>query len=196
MKPLYLLIVALLLYSNLFAQSGILKVFTGFQQGSSIQLSFTIKGGNTCLGTDIQRSADSIQFTTIGSISGICGSNDKDETYTYQDEMPLVNQPNYYRLILGQLGNSEFISVPYLDYNEGILIFPNPVTASTLLYFPNEKNELFAIKIFDASGILQSVSSTRGASVSIGTKDLSQGIYLVTVEQEGTILFREKIAVQ
>lgn len=196
MKPLYFLMVGLFLCGNLFGQSGILKGFTGFQQGTSIQLSFTIKGGNTCLGTDIQRSADSIQFTTIGSIAGICGSNDKDETYTFKDEAPLVNQPNYYRLILGQLGNSEFISVPYLDYSEGLVIFPNPVTESTLVYFANEKNESSTIKIFDAGGILQFSAATNLSFISLGGNNLAAGIYLAVLEQEGHIRYSKKIIVQ
>lgn len=148
------------------------------------------------MGTDIQRSSDSIHFTTIGTITGICGSTDKDETYTFEDEMPLLNQSNYYRLILGQLGYSEFISVHYVDYENGILLFPNPLTESTMLYFPNDKKELFTIKIYDISGILQSVSETRDASVLIGTKNFSRGIYLVTLEQEGNVRYQEKMVVQ
>jgi len=195
-KALFLLIAVLSGAEIIHAQTDALSQFTAFQQGSSIQLSFTFKGGNTCLGTDIQRAPDSIHFTTIGSIAGICVSTDKEENYTFEDKMPLVNQQNYYRLILGQLGYSESISVHYLDYNDDVLIFPNPVTESTLLYFPNEKNELITVKIFDISGIPQSVSTTRNASISIGTIDISSGIYQVTVEQEGNVRYQKKIVVQ
>lgn len=196
LKPLFLLTAVLFSCTNLPAQSTILKAFSGFQQSSSIQLSFTIAGGNTCLGIDIQRSVDSIQFTTIGSIAGICGSNDKDENYTYKDEAPMVNQPNYYRLVLGQLGNSDFISVPYLDYSEGLVIFPNPVTESTLVYFANEKNESSTVKIFDAGGILQFSAVTNLSFISLGSNNLAAGIYLAVLEQEGHIRYGKKIIVQ
>ncbi|MEP7127722.1 MAG: T9SS type A sorting domain-containing protein [Chitinophagales bacterium] len=185
-----------LIVQNTCAQTTVLTQFTGFQQDAIIQLSFTIKGGNTCLGTEIQRSSDSIHFATIGMIAGICGSNDKDETYTFADENPLPNQHNFYRLVLGQLGVTDHIKVFYVNYDNSLLIFPNPVTGSSICYFENDNHELVELHIFDASGILQSSISTRDAAVSLPSNNLSAGTYIVTLTQGEIFRYRQKFIVQ
>ena len=194
-KSLCLLLLLSFSWFVLQAQSMPLTQFSGFQSGTYIQLSFTISGGNTCQGIEIQRSADSIHFITIGSIAGICGSIEKDESYFFDDILPLENQLNYYRLLLGQLGYSPAIAVPYYQFDDGILLFPNPALDQATLYYRNEKNELFDISIFDASGRPHMQFTTRDTSVPIETKSLPAGIYFVTVQQSGTIRYFKKLLV-
>lgn len=194
-KSFCLLLLLSFSWSVLQAQSMPLSQFSGFQSGTYIQLSFTISGGNTCQGIEIQRSADSIHFITIGSIAGICGSIEKDESYFFDDILPIANQLNYYRLLLGQLGYSTTIAVPYYQFDDGILLFPNPTLDQATLYYRNEKNELFDISIFDASGRPHMQFTTRDTSVPIETKSLPAGIYFVTVQQSGTIRYFKKLLV-
>lgn len=187
--------ILLICFAEASGQFSPLSQFSGFQQGSSVQLSFTIKGGNTCLGTDIERSSDSIHFEKIGSIAGICGSSDQDESYAFTDAAPLANEVNYYRLLLGQLGYSTVIGVSYLDYKNGLLIFPNPVTVNSTCYFPNDNRDLVVLRIHDAKGTMHFFVATREDQVAIASKKLSTGIYLVTLEQDGVIRYQSKMVV-
>ncbi|MGB3075200.1 MAG: T9SS type A sorting domain-containing protein [Chitinophagales bacterium] len=196
MKNWFFALLTFLIVQNACAQTTVLTQFTGIQQDATIQLSFTIKGGNTCLGTEIQRSPDSIHFETIGMIAGICGSNDKDETYTFTDENPLTNQHNFYRLVLGQLGVTDHIKVFYVNYGNSLLIFPNPVTLSSMCYFENDNNELAELRIFNVYGILESSIVTRAAAVSLQSNDLSAGTYIITLTQDGIIRYSRKFIVQ
>ncbi len=193
MKRLSLLFFLSLSWSMLQAQSMPLSQFSGFQQGTSIQLSFTISGGNTCQGIEIQRSADSIHYMAIGSIPGICGSIEKEESYFFEDMAPLENQVNHYRLLLGQLGYSATIAVPFYQFDDGLLLFPNPALDQAMVYYYNEKNELFDIGIFDTTGRLYRLISTRDDSVPLIVAELPAGIYLVTVQQNGNVRYFKKL---
>ena len=51
--------------------------FSAVQVETKVQLNFTIKAGNTCNGIEIFRSPDSVNFSLIGDIQGVCGSTDR-----------------------------------------------------------------------------------------------------------------------
>lgn len=196
MKQISLIILLLAGVWQLTAQTTVLTQFSGFQQSTAVQLSFTISGGNTCQGTEIERSPDSIHFTTIGSIAGICGSNEKDETYTFIDTAPVENQKNYYRILLGQLGYSPVIGIPFFSFEQGIVLMPNPAMENTTLYFPNESKELLELNLYDASGRLTFTAATRLSSYVLETSHYPGGIYLMVIRQEGISLYKSRLMIQ
>ena len=195
MKKLLFTIILCCGIAQMQAQTTALAQFSGFQQGSSVQLLITISGGNTCQGIEIERAEDSIHFYAVGSIAGICGSNEKDESYTFTDYSPLQNQKNYYRLLLGQLGYSPVTVVSFFNFEDGMLLFPNPAIENTILYFPNESNETLEINLYDAAGRLAFTTSTRNSSVTIQTGNYDGGLYHVIIRQNGSILFRTKFII-
>ena len=185
----------LIISSQCFSQSSFLQEFSGSQIENSIHLSFTISSGITCLGIDIERSVDSINFTRIGTIGGVCGSTSDDITYSFNDTSPLTNQVNYYRLLLGQVGYSTTIRVQYIDYNQGAVVLPNPLTDAANIYFPNVNNQTFHFKLFDSSGRVTLSLQTRDESILLKREKLGAGIYFFVLSGEGGQKYYGKVII-
>ena len=67
MKLFRILVLLLILKTQfVFGQENLLVNFTGAQIENYIHLNFTVSAGISCLGTEVQRSTDGIQFETIG----------------------------------------------------------------------------------------------------------------------------------
>jgi hypothetical protein len=189
----YALIITLflLLPQLAFPQSAdpLLSKFFAIQQDDQVLLRWTIRAGNTCEDTYIERSADGISWERIGSIGGICGSPDQPVTYEFYDTLPLKNQVNHYRLELGLYGYSspeqaEFIALPASGY----LIMPNPMTDKSTLIFDNPQDEEFVFRLMDQHGREVIVVSTTSDRVQIFRQGLRSGIYFITLEGPGTKL--------
>lgn len=178
------------------AQSAFLSAFRGFQSDHSVKLKFTIRGGITCLGIDIERSSDSVSFKVIGSISGICGSTSEEVTYSFEDADPLTNQANYYRLFLGQVGYSETIGVSFLDYTNGAVVIPNPFVEKATIYFPDVPDNDRVLKLFDPAGKLIHQQPVTGNAVEVDASGFSAGLYLFVLEENKKVLFKGRIVVQ
>jgi hypothetical protein len=189
LKRVAAIVFCLLIGKLCLAQSEFVHQFTATQNDEVILLNFTIAGGITCLGTEIQRSPDSINFQSIGNIAGICGSDTKDVSYAFTDTAPLVNQDNFYRLELGQVGFSHTIKIKFTDYESGVFAFPNPAGEETMVNFLNSKNELFKLQIFDTSGRMRRSITTRNNAVKVSREDLLNGMYFFTLSQNEKIQF-------
>lgn len=160
-------------------QSDILDRFTLTEQGGVIYLSWTIGAGNTCQGTNIQRSADSVNFSDIGRIAGVCGSTEKSEDYDFQDTSPLKNQVNYYRLELGLTGYSEVRSVQMIDLGElGFQVRPNPASDWIEVHLENREAHVFQLDITDLNGTLVHTETTAGEQFLLPTSTWVNGVYL------------------
>lgn len=176
---------------------GILLQFTPVQVENKVELSFTIKAGNTCNGIQIYRSADSLTFTEIGDIQGVCGSSDRNESYSFTDHSPAGNRFNYYRLQLGTLGYSDVASLFYIQPDgNNALLFPNPLTHETLITFLNTSREKCSLSVFNSDGklIYQSDPVTEN-SFHLHKDDFSPGIYFYTILSDGRRLFKGKFNV-
>jgi hypothetical protein len=178
------------------AQSAFLSAFSGFQMDQSVLLNFTIRGGITCLGIDIERSSDSINFKVIGSISGICGSTSEEVTYSFEDSDPLINQPNHYRLLLGQVGYSEILAVAFLDYTNGAVVIPNPFLEKTTIYFPDGFGNDRMLKLFDLAGKLVRQQPVSGNAIELEASGFSPGLYLFCSRRTIKYFLRGRIVVQ
>lgn len=173
-----------------------LSSFSGNQIGQAVYLSFTIRGGNTCTGTGIERSPDNVNFTGIGEIPGICGSSSSDQTYSFTDNNPVPNTKNYYRIELGLRSGlySAFISVSYVDYGAyGHLVFPNPAADKTVIYFPNSKKELFDFTIYNQQGKITRQISCKETFIEIDANEFSAGVYLYHLLQKNDIKYSGRI---
>jgi hypothetical protein len=130
-----------------------LEGFTVYQNGDQIVLTWTMKPGNTCLGTGILRSVDGEEFREIGIITGICGSPDKAVSYTFVDSMPFSKGLSYYKLVLGILGESKEVSIRYIDFSkQKVLIFPNPGNTTLHIVFHEDPILDGVIRFYDSLG--------------------------------------------
>jgi hypothetical protein len=179
------------------AQETILQ-FSAVQIENKIQLDFTIKSGYTCNGIGIYRSADSVNFTLIGDIQGVCGSSDRNESYSYIDYAPLKNSKNYYRLEPGSLGTSGITGVFFIDLSENdVLVYPNPVNSNSAIYTLNTTHEERMLYIYSREGkhIYRSEPS-RGNTFSLPVENFIAGIYYFTIQSGGVERFKGNFTVQ
>ena len=166
----------------------ILIQFSAVQIENRIQLNFTIKAGNTCNGIQIYHSEDSLSFAEIGDIQGVCGSSDRNETYSFTDNSPAKNKINFYRLQLGTLGYTYITKLFFIqpDGNTALL-FPNPVTNETIITFLNTAHAELRLTVFSYDGklVYQSPSS-QGNSFHLEKDDFSPGQYFYQIDHEAS----------
>jgi hypothetical protein len=182
-----------------YAQEGdtIFKSFTAVQVDNGVLLKFTIVGGVTCSGVKVQRSADNINFTTIHEFVGVCGSLNTDESYSFTDEQPVVNNYGFYRLDMSSIGlfsNSIFIKFIGYDKN-GITVFPNPCTSSCTIYFANSSALEHEILLYNSSGKLLISEFTNGSLWRLSDSVLPKGIYFYKIIRENAVRFNGRLAV-
>ncbi len=175
-------------------QHFLLSKFSGFKDDDRIVLNWTIKQGSSCFGIGILRSTDNINYEVIGEISGVCGSHDFPQSYTFIDENPVHNSKNYYVLELGFSGRTE--SPLIIDFikleDNGYKIIPNPVTNASKLLFDNKHNDLYTLKIYSSIGQLLStnvstddffeINITETTSSKLKPVTISNNIYFFRIE--------------
>jgi hypothetical protein len=124
-----------------------------YESEGKVYITCIISAGNTCNGIVVLRSADSIEFSIIGQVSGVCGSNDFPTTYNFVDENPVLNKPSYYQLEFGGFAPTEIIRLFIIDYNSnGYQIRPQPAGDQARIYFENPSNGEYHITLFSISG--------------------------------------------
>lgn len=137
----------------------------------------------------IERSADGLQFETIGELPA-AGNSAVLLDYLFQDDAPLYGN-NYYRLKMsdkdGSFTYSNTINI-YVTADTAIelRIYPNPVhDILNADFYSVEATELeFIITDISGRNMLYSIQRTDAGTVTISldTKQLSPGIYLLTVK--------------
>lgn len=125
------------------------------EQDGGIYVSWTIEGGSTCDGLEVQRSLDSLQFTTIHRIDGICGDPAVPRHYDLFDTDPPELTRAFYRIMLGFDGYSSVKAIRY----SGLIrsdqrFFPNPVSDLAVLVLNLPRAGRVDLEIFDVHGCL------------------------------------------
>ena len=100
-----------------------------WQTGGTVGLTWEVQEGVNTNHFDIQRSADGVNWQTIGTLAA-SGSSALATNYSYTDAAPLPGQ-DYYRLqLVDDAGNDTYSTVRVVSQSSGsgITIFPNPAT--------------------------------------------------------------------
>lgn len=169
------------------------KFFT-VQEDETVYIRWTIKAGNTCNDTYVERSEDGISYSRIGIIGGICGSPDQPVTYDFTDTVPLVNRTSYYRLLLGYIGYTSPKVVEFRRYNDqGFLLAPNPFSDFTRLEFVNDDNEEHELLIIDMNGRIVQEMMTTGDEFLIRRENIVPGNYIFRLNTGGINTISGKI---
>ncbi len=198
MKRALLIILTSLSTSLLYSQEAdyILSNFLIARQGDKIYLRWTIRSGNTCEDTYIERATSHGDFKRIGIIGGICGSPNVPVTYSYTDTLPLPNQINSYRLNLGNIGYSSSKQLEFILLgNEGISIRPNPLVNNAVIYFENERKDLCEFRLSDMNGKTVKILSTHGNSLLLNREGLEAGVYFYIIRKNKHDSYRGKIII-
>ena len=182
-----------------FSQNNlILDSFSAFETEGIVHLDWVIKSGNTCNGIIIQRSVDSINFSIIGNITGVCGNLSSPQPYKYVDETPLKNSVNYYRLELGGFGFSKAIAVEVIDYGtKEYQVRPNPFNAEAKIYFKNPEKEVLNFSLIDLNGSVLYSLFTNDDYLEINAREMTDGFYpFIISTKTGIVIITGKILVQ
>jgi hypothetical protein len=177
----------LFLFMSAQAQSP-LVAYAAASSKEGVLISFTMRGGFSCNGINIERSEDSVSFSVIGDIEGICGNPDFDQSFTYTDRQPLSFRKNYYRLDMKQLGYSPVFTVFYTQLNsDDVLIIPNPCSENCTLYFENTKREKVVIKLFyNAKEMFTQITDQDFMELKLGSS--AAGVYYCRLQfPDGTL---------
>ena len=169
----------------------ILVQFSPVQVENNVQLNFTIKAGNTCNGIQIYHSVDSVTFSEIGDIQGVCGSSDRNESYSFTHNTPAKNKNNYYRLQLGTLGYTYLSKLFFIQLNgNNALLFPNPLTSETIITFLNTAHDELRLTVFSHDGkLVYESSATHGNSFRLEKENYSPGLYFYKIDHADSHLY-------
>ena len=164
----------------------VLDNFAGTEFNRNILLNWSITEGNTCNGIDILHSTDSINFTFIGDIEGICGSTSEtiyyDFTHTDVDE----NTTHYYKLQLGSSGFSWIISIDVFDFDQReYRLGPNPLGTESMLVIENSNHVKMTLHIYDLNGGHLQTETTSNSFFLLEERNYRNGKYLFTISKEG-----------
>ena len=145
-----------------------------------VLITWTIHGGTTCDGQEVQRSTDSLNFTRMYLIQGICGSPESSTPYNYFDPSPPEFSKVYYRLKLGFDGYSSVKSMFFQQLNESEQrFFPNPVVDAATLIVNVPLNATVDVRIRNMAGALVWERLAQpGPAVELNVEELPAGLYV------------------
>ncbi len=168
--------------------------FTAQLKGNDVLLNWnTLEEINTA-SFNIQRSTTGENFSTVGSVRA-AGNSTMPVNYAYTDFAVGLNVNQwYYRLQMldkdGKISYSKIVKVSRNNNTLSLIISPNPSTTSVALQLTNVAGNI-NIKVIDMSGrVLQNIvqNTVAGQRIPLNIKNLSAGIYIITVNFKGTIL--------
>jgi Secretion system C-terminal sorting domain len=187
----------LLPFLGMAQQDTIFRSLSVSQVEDGVLINFTIRGGITCSGVEVERSADGVNFIVIHEIEGVCGAINADESYSVTDNNPIKNKTAIYRLDLGSLGiYSKIVYMRYIDYNPyGITVFPNPCANYCTIFFSNPTNEPHELGLFNRLGqeVLREVKTDDVWY--LPAPGFTPGIYYYSIKKENEERFSGKLVI-
>lgn len=163
----------------------ILRYFDGTVYQETVRLSWAISAGNTCLGTNIQRSVDGIFFENIAVIAGVCGSPDVDVQYVFTDETPVENQVSYYRLELGTQGFSTPIAVEYIPLNgKGFNLRYDRISNTAFVHFENSERKQVEFNLYTIGGQILFSGQTSGSVIEVNMSGMPAQLFVLTIQND------------
>jgi hypothetical protein len=166
-----------------------------FQQEDVVVLRWVMHGGNTCQGMKINRAENEVDFSQIGIISGICGSTDSDEQYTYVDSNATPNIINYYRIGFGTQGLSDSEGIFFEQFGGGdILVLPDPINDRTRVLFSNNQHYVAMLRVVNRNGTVFREITSKDEEIIVNMSGWKEGLYyfqlMVNDERKSGKLFK------
>lgn len=194
-----IVISSILIFSSVLSNAQKINIANFYlnQDNKEVLLSWTIDAGPTCNGITVWHSIDSVNYSEVGNIAGVCGSTSSSIPYNFKHESPVINKTNYYKLRLGysQFSEVRFLHLEFIEPGK-IIIKPNPSTDNVSIAFNNDKNETFSLTIINSAG-LKVFESTgiRENAISINTSSFDNGNYYILLMDSGGRIIKEKLLI-
>ncbi|MEO6357916.1 MAG: S8 family serine peptidase [Ferruginibacter sp.] len=140
---------------------------------------------------EIERSADSRNFTSIGSR---IVNESNTGNYNFTDSTPL-HGINYYRIkVRHRDGTYTYSTIRKIDFSnsaDDVLIYPNPVTSQTV--FISASANCSGAALYDGAGKLVKSFALQGSFNTINLKGIAKGIYLLKVVSENGLSIQKML---
>ena len=176
-------------YTIIYNQNNVLPItlesFSAAKLSSSSALAKWTVGPDFGSGSfSIERSADGIQFSTIGTVEAVVDESGS-ESYSFVDNSPLFGM-SYYRIAMtngvGEVSYSAIVPVEFGSSSRQITLYPVPATDVLHISAPGVSG-VGTIELFSVAGQLLAnyqVSTLDGASLPVS--GLSTGTYFVRIK--------------
>lgn len=178
------------------AQTTIEYRFDAILESGKVYMNIVIRAGSICQGIYISRSTDSLMFTEIGNIPGICGNSNSDVVYTFTDIAPVPNATNYYRLRFGENGVSHVVPVLFIQLADNYKVVPNPTTDLTTIYFDNPDNQPYQFRLTDIKGnLVLQLEDIKDNQLSFNAQNLPAGVYGLSLRNKDARIISGKVVI-
>lgn len=149
----------------------------------------------------VERSADGVNFRSIGQINATRDGNGRLVQYIFNDMKPITGR-NFYRIrqvdVDGSFSFSPIVSLEFDRATGGWSIFPNPASTQVQINARIDARQV-QVELLDAAGMRvmrQQVGSVqRGQVIQLSTAKLARGMYTVRIVSE-TGVVTEKLMLQ
>jgi len=190
----------LLGFSSAFGQEEDYPVLSKFEvqeNEGKVIVDWAFKAGSYCDGIIILHSTDSINFTSISEIKGVCGSFEEERSFYFLHEGPLKNKRNYYRLLFGGFNGNKTLGVQIWDLEkEKNLVLYNIIENQVQIIFKNQAFEKHELTIYSISGAYILTESANTEYFNINSSKLVPGKYLFSINSEKGNRIRGKFILQ
>lgn len=173
--------------SSIAQEHPFIASYTLTEFDGGIRLDWTIQGGSTCNGQDVERSTDGVTFTNVHRIEGICGDPSVAVPFNWFDPAPLEFTTIYYRVKLGFDGYTSIKSVVFDQLTTSDQrFFPSPMTGEATLVVNVGSRATIDLRIWTSNGalLLEHIGAS-GPTVSISMPDAPAGVYFYRAESDG-----------
>lgn len=180
-------------YLGASAQHPFLSRFSATVIDDGVFLEWTISKGNRCNGTQIERALIDEEFIEVGGIEGVCGSVEEPEDFSFLDTRPISGNESRYRLLLGQSGYTQEVSVTYFNLgDDGFLLFYDSISGLLNIVSDNRSSSLKDVCLFDLEGSKIETWAMNSSSSQFSLRGFMNGAYIVRVTKDSEVLFSQK----
>lgn len=155
----------------------------------AIRVEWTIQGGSTCNGQDIERSVDGTNFNTVHRIEGLCGDPTYALPFQWVDREPPELTTVYYRIKLGFDGYSSIKPIFYGQLTEtDQRFYPSPTFGDATLLLNVSATVPVELRIWDSHGrLVLARNGLYGPSIPLALHALPQGAYSYRADAQGRL---------
>lgn len=153
----------------------------------SVHVDWTILGGNTCDGQEVERSTDGIHFVAVHRIQGLCGDPFVPRRYEWYDTSPPELSVLHYRVRLGNEGTSSVKTVRYEQLRTTEQRFyPSPTTGEATLLLNVAPGTAVDLLVLDLAGrVVLDLQDKPGPLLRLDIITLPQGTYVYRALADG-----------
>jgi hypothetical protein len=145
---------------------------------------------------ELQKSSNGTDFAAAGEMN-LSDPGNQTLHYGFTDIPSLVTTV-FYRAKIYYAGKEEFTGIVKIQSanTKGIIVSPNPAYKDVRIAFDNAAGEELKIKIMDAGGKQVKEIITNSNFIHFDTTELSSGIYMIQVIQQGEVSQTRKFLVR